>query len=59
MKTVAAWLFARLSEPSTFAGLATLVTVGHTAFLTHDYQSLAATTLALGAMLFREAGAQS
>jgi hypothetical protein len=57
MKTVAAWLFGRLGEPSTLAGAAALITVGAHAWQTHDYQSIAAAICGFGAMIFREAGA--
>lgn len=56
MKSAAAWLLGRLGEPSTLAGAATLITVGAHAYQTHDYQAIAASICALGAMLFREGG---
>jgi hypothetical protein len=59
MKSVAGWFLGRLGEPSTLAGASTLILVGAHAWQTHDYQSIAASVCAFGAMLFREAGAQA
>lgn len=57
MKSVAAWFFGRLGEPSTLAGAGTLILVASHAWQTHDYQAIAAAICGFGAMIFREAGA--
>jgi hypothetical protein len=58
MKSVSAYVLARLSEPSTLAGLALLFTSAQAAMQTHDFQSVAAALFGLGAMLFREGTAK-